>query len=188
MGNEVDAYLAAQPEPQRGTLTAMRDLVGGLVPRAEEGIAYGAPAWRVDGTAIAGITGSARHCSYLPHSGEVVALLGDALAGYDVAKGTVRFAVDTPLPRPLVRLLLTTRIGLESTTVDSRGFARDFYADGGLKAKGKRKDGELHGAWQWWRKDGSLLRSGSFDRGRQVGEWTTYDRASQPVKVTDFGR
>jgi uncharacterized protein YdhG (YjbR/CyaY superfamily) len=188
MGNEIDAYLAAQPEPQRATLAAMRGIIGGLVPRAEEGIAYGAPAWRVDGTAIAGITGSARHCSYLPHSGEVVALLGDALAGYDVAKGTVRFAVGTPLPRALVRRLLTTRLRLESMTTDGKGFVRDFYDDGGLKAKGKRKDGELHGTWQWWRRDGSLLRSGSFDRGRQVGEWTTYGRDSRPVKVTDLGR
>jgi len=47
--------------------------------------------------------------------------------------------------------------------------------------------GGLHGRWQWWRKDGSLLRSGSFDRGRQVGEWTTYDRESKPVKITQFG-
>lgn len=188
MGNEVDAYLAAQPEPQRGTLAAMRELIGSLVPRAEEGIAYGAPAWRIDGTAIAGITGSARHCSYLPHSGEVIALLGDALAGYDVAKGTVRFAVDTPLPRPLVRTLLRTRIGLEATAGGRTGVARDFYDDGGLKAKGRREAGELHGPWRWWRRDGSLLRSGSFDHGRQVGEWTTYDRASAPVRVTHFGR
>jgi antitoxin component YwqK of YwqJK toxin-antitoxin module len=71
---------------------------------------------------------------------------------------------------------------------DSRGLARDLYGDGGLKAKGRIRDGELHGDWQWWRQDGSLMRSGTFDRGRQVREWTTYDRDGAPAKVTDFGR
>jgi antitoxin component YwqK of YwqJK toxin-antitoxin module len=49
------------------------------------------------------------------------------------------------------------------------------------------KDGELHGDWQWWRRDGSLQRSGRFDRGRQVGTWTTYGRDGAVVKTTDLG-
>jgi hypothetical protein len=32
-----------------------------------------------------------------------------------------------------------------------------------------------------------MLRAGSFDRGRQVGEWTTYDRSGAPFTVTDLG-
>jgi antitoxin component YwqK of YwqJK toxin-antitoxin module len=50
------------------------------------------------------------------------------------------------------------------------------------------KDGELHGAWSWWRADGTLMRTGSFDRGRQVGEWTTYDTAGHAARTTDKGR
>ena len=40
------------------------------------------------------------------------------------------------------------------------------------------------GYWEWFRKDGSKLRSGSFDdEGRQVGEWTPYDRTGEVYKV-----
>lgn len=58
------------------------------------------------------------------------------------------------------------------------------YADGGVKAHGRRVNGELEGYWEWFRKDGSKMRSGHFDRGEQVGEWITYDRAGAPHKVT----
>jgi uncharacterized protein YdhG (YjbR/CyaY superfamily) len=188
MSDDVSAYLDAQPEPQRSTLAAMRATIGGILPRAEQCLAYGMPSWRVDGTAVAGIAAGKQHCAFFPHSGTALDTLAERLSGYDLAKGTVRFAVDEPLPTPLVRAVIAARLREASESPDSKGFRRDFYADGGLKAKGKVKDGELHGRWQWWRKDGSLLRSGSFDRGRQVGEWTTYDRASAPVRVTQLGR
>ncbi|MFB0611933.1 toxin-antitoxin system YwqK family antitoxin [Aurantiacibacter poecillastricola] len=63
----------------------------------------------------------------------------------------------------------------------------DRHKDGTLKARGRELDGLLHGYWEWFRVDGTLLRSGSFERGEQVGEWTTYDSAGHPHKVTDFG-
>ncbi|WP_168915394.1 toxin-antitoxin system YwqK family antitoxin [Microcella flavibacter] len=63
----------------------------------------------------------------------------------------------------------------------------DHHRDGTLKARGGMLGDELHGAWQWWRADGSLMRSGSFDRGRQVGEWTTYDRHGAAARTTSFG-
>ena len=42
----------------------------------------------------------------------------------------------------------------------------------------------MHGNWEWFRKDGSKMRTGAFDNGVQVGEWTTYDRSGRVVKVT----
>jgi antitoxin component YwqK of YwqJK toxin-antitoxin module len=62
------------------------------------------------------------------------------------------------------------------------------YGDGTTKAQGQRLNGELHGAWKFFRLDGSLMRSGRFDRGRQVGVWNTYTRSGDLVKSTDFGR
>ncbi|HET7901866.1 MAG TPA: DUF1801 domain-containing protein [Candidatus Nanopelagicales bacterium] len=179
--NSIDDYLAAQPEPQRSTLADLRTTISALLPRAEESIAYGAPAWKVDGTSVAGFAAFAQHCAYLPFSGAVTETLGDALAAYTVTKGSVTFPVDTPLPKAVVKKLVAARLAEISMAPDRKGAVRDFYADGGLKAAGRMKDGELHGAWSWWRKDGSLMRTGSFDRGRQVGAWTTYDAAGDVV-------
>lgn len=60
------------------------------------------------------------------------------------------------------------------------------YANGKLKMKGFRLDGEMHGAWEWGRTDGSVMRTGEFDRGKQVGVWRTFDRSGRLVKETDF--
>lgn len=34
----------------------------------------------------------------------------------------------------------------------------------------------MTGYWEWFRKDGTRMRSGFFYLGQQVGEWTTYDK------------
>jgi antitoxin component YwqK of YwqJK toxin-antitoxin module len=60
------------------------------------------------------------------------------------------------------------------------------YADGGVKLKGFRLDGEFHGAWEWYRADGTVMRTGQFDRGRQVGVWRTFERSGRLVKETRF--
>ena len=60
------------------------------------------------------------------------------------------------------------------------------YPNGKVKYTGSRLDGEPHGDWTWYRLDGSLMRSGSFERGRQVGVWRTFDRSGRLVKETTF--
>ena len=60
----------------------------------------------------------------------------------------------------------------------------DRHKDGSIKARGNTIDGELTGYWEWFRKDGTKMRSGYFDNGKQVGEWTTYDASGKPFKVT----
>jgi antitoxin component YwqK of YwqJK toxin-antitoxin module len=58
------------------------------------------------------------------------------------------------------------------------------HKDGSVRAKGWLRDGQLDGHWEWFRKDGTKMRSGDFDMGRQVGEWTTYDAKGEVYKVT----
>ena len=59
------------------------------------------------------------------------------------------------------------------------------HKDGSLWARGQMLDGAMHGYWEWFRVDGTKLRSGHFDKGAQTGEWVTYDKAGTPYKVTD---
>ncbi|MBF8291108.1 MAG: hypothetical protein HW391_2076 [Chloroflexi bacterium] len=62
----------------------------------------------------------------------------------------------------------------------------EYYATGALQSRGFTLDGLMHGAWEFYRKDGSVMRTGQFDRGRQVGVWHTFDRAGRLVKETSF--
>jgi antitoxin component YwqK of YwqJK toxin-antitoxin module len=63
-----------------------------------------------------------------------------------------------------------------------------FYDTGAVRFRGFQLDGQMHGEWEFLRKDGSLMRAGRFDRGRQVGLWRTFDRAGKVVKETDFSK
>jgi antitoxin component YwqK of YwqJK toxin-antitoxin module len=65
---------------------------------------------------------------------------------------------------------------------------RRYHKDGSLWAVGPLLDGEPHGYWEWFRRDGTKLRSGSFERGDQTGEWTTYDKSGKRYKVTRIKR
>lgn len=105
----VDEYVAGVDEPGRSTLAALRAVLLRLLPDAEEGIAYGAPAYRVGGKVIAGFSASAKHLSYLPHSGEVLSRLGAVVADYPSSKGALRFPLDEPLPEALVEQLVAAR-------------------------------------------------------------------------------
>jgi uncharacterized protein YdhG (YjbR/CyaY superfamily) len=183
-----DAWIAAQPEPQRSGLAAAAAAVRALLPAATEGTAYGLPAWQVDGTSVAGLACARAHWSFVPFSGAVTEALADRLAAYETTKGSIKVPADATLPKGLITTVVRARLAEISMTPDHKGLTRDFHRTGALKAKGRMKDGELHGSWSWWRADGTLLRTGSFDRGRQVGAWTTYDAAGGPVRTTDKGR
>ena len=61
-----------------------------------------------------------------------------------------------------------------------------LYDNGLLRFKGEYLDGEMNGYWEFYRKDGSIMRSGTFDRGIQVGVWKTFDCDGSLVKETIF--
>ena len=62
----------------------------------------------------------------------------------------------------------------------------NYYGSGAIQSRGFRLDGEMHGTWDFFRKDGSVMRTGQFDRGRQVGVWRTFDRSGRLVRETSF--
>jgi uncharacterized protein YdhG (YjbR/CyaY superfamily) len=107
---EIDGYLARLDEPKRTTLEKLRESILDVVPDAEQCLSYRMPAFRLHGKTVAGFAAFKDHLSYLPHSGSVLAELGDEVAGYETSKGSLKFAVDEPLPKHLVKKLITTRM------------------------------------------------------------------------------
>ncbi len=62
-----------------------------------------------------------------------------------------------------------------------------FYENGLPRFKGEYQGGEMHGSWEFFRKDGSLMRSGEFNQGVQIGIWRTFDRAGKLVSEKNLG-
>jgi uncharacterized protein YdhG (YjbR/CyaY superfamily) len=108
---DIDEYLAGVPEPARGTLNKVRAVIRSAVPaEATETISYGMPAFRYKGALVA-FGAFSKHCSFFPMSLAVMAAFKNELKAFDVSKGTIRFALDKPLPAALVKKLVKARIG-----------------------------------------------------------------------------
>jgi uncharacterized protein YdhG (YjbR/CyaY superfamily) len=109
---EIDVYIAAQPEPQRSTLEALRKQILDVIPEAEQCISYAMPGFRVNGKVVAGFASYKKHIGYYPHSGQVFRVMMDDLEGYDVSEkgGGVRFPIDHTVPDALIEKLIAVRM------------------------------------------------------------------------------
>ncbi|MDR0346529.1 MAG: hypothetical protein LBI49_26095 [Nocardiopsaceae bacterium] len=64
----------------------------------------------------------------------------------------------------------------------------EYYKDGSVKGRGAVADGKPEGYWEWFRKNGTKMRSGHFRNGEQAGEWITCDQQGQVYKVTSMDK
>jgi uncharacterized protein YdhG (YjbR/CyaY superfamily) len=81
-----------------------------MVPDAEEATSYGMPAFKYKKRPLLGFRASRNHLSVFPFSQEAIDAARNALAGFDLAKGTVRFAPDKPIPDAALGQLLRHRL------------------------------------------------------------------------------
>lgn len=107
---QVDSYLRELEEPKRTTLGGLRHTILETVPEAEEVISYRVPAFRLHGEVIAGFAAFKNHLSYLPFSGSVLGQLADELQGYTMTKSSLHFSIERPLPKALVKKLISVRL------------------------------------------------------------------------------
>lgn len=57
-----------------------------------------------------------------------------------------------------------------------------YQRDGSLRAKGQTLEGVPVGYWEWYRKVGTIKRSGHYgEAGEQTGEWNTYDNQGRVI-------
>jgi len=107
---DVEAYLAACPQPHRSTLKKMRAMIRAAVPEeATEAISYGMPAFRYKG-GLVGYAAFKEHCSFFPMSASLLDDFADDVKDYRTSKGTLRFPVDKPPPAALVKKMVEARV------------------------------------------------------------------------------
>jgi uncharacterized protein YdhG (YjbR/CyaY superfamily) len=105
----VDDYIASQSEATQAVLIRVRGTIRKAMPEAEELISYGIPAYKLHGRAALYFAGWKRHYSLYPATAQLVAAFQDALAPYDVSKGTLRFPLSEPVPIKLIQRIAKFR-------------------------------------------------------------------------------
>jgi uncharacterized protein YdhG (YjbR/CyaY superfamily) len=106
----IDEYLAAVPEPARGTLNKVRATIRSIVPaETTEGISYQVPTFKYKGPLI-GFAAFSDHCSLFVMNPSVMEEFKNELKDYPTSKGTIRFPIDKPLPAAFLKKLVKARI------------------------------------------------------------------------------
>ena len=88
--------------------SARGDSFGGA-EGSDEAISYGMPAFKYKGMLVA-YAAFANHCSFFPASGDLLKEFAEQLKDYPCSKGTIRFAMDKPLPAALIRKIVKARV------------------------------------------------------------------------------
>jgi uncharacterized protein YdhG (YjbR/CyaY superfamily) len=117
----IDAYLASLSADQRDALQSLRAMIAAAAPEAEEGLSYGIPAFRYRSRPLVTYLAAKSHLSFYPMSPQVVDDLRDELKDFSLAKGTIRFTPDHPIPSDLVRRIVRARIGETDAAAAAKG-------------------------------------------------------------------
>jgi uncharacterized protein YdhG (YjbR/CyaY superfamily) len=105
----VDEYITSQPDAVQGVLKLVRNIIRKAVPKAEETISYQMPTYKLNGRPVLYFAGWKQHYSLYPASGHLVAAFQDALAPYEISKGTIRFPLSEPVPVKLIERIAKFR-------------------------------------------------------------------------------
>ena len=98
----VDEYIASHPRAVQRVLKRVRTIIRKAMPRADEGISYQIPAYKLDGRPALYFAGWSRHYSLYPASERMVKAFKAELAPYKISKGTIRFPLSEPVPVKLI--------------------------------------------------------------------------------------
>jgi uncharacterized protein YdhG (YjbR/CyaY superfamily) len=107
---QVRAYMAKLPLDVRRRMSQCRDLILAVAPDAIPEFSYGIPGFKLDGRTFIWYAAFKHHTSLYPMTGAIRRAHADALKGYEMSTGTVRFPLANPLPLALVKRLVKARV------------------------------------------------------------------------------
>jgi uncharacterized protein YdhG (YjbR/CyaY superfamily) len=118
-------YVASQPKAAQAALRRVRSAIRKALPRAEETISYGIPAFKLEGRAVLYIAGWKRHYSLYPAGARLVAAFLKELAPYEFnVKGTIRFPLSEPVPEKLIAAIARFRAREVAESAPTQAAAR----------------------------------------------------------------
>jgi len=103
----VDEYIAGTPAATRPMLAELRATIRAAAPDADERISYGMPFYHLNGR-LAYFQKHAHHIGLYPFTLDEASAFG--LEQHIVAKATLQFPLDQPLPLAAIRKLIEQRV------------------------------------------------------------------------------
>ena len=104
----IDEYIAEFPKNVRDILEEIRSIIRESAPEAEEAIRYGIPTFMLNGNLVH-FAAFKNHIGFYPTPSAINAF-NKELSPYKLAKGTVRFPIDEPIPFDLIRKIVRYRV------------------------------------------------------------------------------
>lgn len=110
LAESVDDYISQFPPAVQSTLTELRTMIKSIAPEAVESITYAIPTYKMNGQRMVYFAGFDKHIGIYPLPDGSDAELQKAIAPYVAGKGTLRFALDKPLPTELIKRVVRSRL------------------------------------------------------------------------------
>jgi len=105
----VDEYIKKADKIHQATLKEVREVVRKTVKNIEEGIAYGMPAYTLQGKPLFYFAAMKGHLGLYPTPGPIKTLK-DKLKDFSTSKGCVRVPYTIKIPKTLISKLIKARI------------------------------------------------------------------------------
>ena len=106
---EIDKYISTFPENIQVLLKKVRIVIIETAPEAIESIAYGMPAYKLNGKPLVYFAGFKNHIGfYATPTGH--SKFRDELLKYKHGKGSVQFPLDKPIPFDLIKRIVEFRV------------------------------------------------------------------------------
>ena len=106
----VAGYISTTPPQARKALRQIRAAIKKAAPGIKERISYRIPTFDLDGKYLLYMAGFENHVSIYPATASMMAKYGKQLEPHRSGAGTLRFALDKPLPLALITRLAKLRV------------------------------------------------------------------------------
>lgn len=113
----VDEYIASLPPETHATLRRVRATLRKALPRAEEGISYQIPVYKLDGKMVLYFAGYQQHYSIYPATAKLLGAMKKELTPLLHSKATLRFSHQGKFPSALIARIAKLRAEEAGTRV-----------------------------------------------------------------------
>jgi uncharacterized protein YdhG (YjbR/CyaY superfamily) len=104
----IDEYIAGFPPDVQAILEKVRATIREAAPEAQETINYAIPTFTLKGDLVH-FAGFKSHIGFYPTPSGIAKFKAE-LAGYESAKGSVKFPLEKPVPYELIRAIVEFRV------------------------------------------------------------------------------